>query len=133
MQLTFTNRLFVFQPHDINTITVSSCAGMMSSHISACAAHVSTAERVMEGASGVLLFQVHVERILRVSSSVLVRADVQSSGSNSLAPHCKEIQLLHTSQINRERGKRETSVRFFVAYAPGGLGHKGWPGGAAVH
>lgn len=87
----------------------------------------------MEGASGVLLFQVHVERILRVSSSVLVRADVQSSGSNSLAPHCKEIQLLHTSQINRERGKRETSVRFFVAYAPGGLGHKGWSGGAAVH
>lgn len=106
MQLTFTNRLFVFQPHDINTITVSSCAGMMSSHISACAAHVSTAESVMEGASRVLLFLVHVERILRVSSSVLVRADVQSSGSNSLAPHCKEIQLLHTSQINRERGKR---------------------------
>lgn len=87
----------------------------------------------MEGASGVLLFQVHVERILRVSSSVLVRADVQSTGSNSLAPHCKEIQLPHISQINRERGERETSGRFSVADAPGGLGHKGWPGRAAVH
>lgn len=59
----------------------------------------------MESKSLVLLFQVRAERILRVSSSVLLRADIQSSGSNSLAPYCKEIQLLHTSQINREREK----------------------------